>query len=262
MKGITLVKLGGSLITDKSTPFTARGDMIKRLCAEIKDAQPMPLVVGHGGGSFPHQSAAKYGTKDGVTNEKSWEGFCVVQNDAAKLNRIVVDALLGAGVNAVSFQPSASCITERGKIRKWNLHVLERMINDGIVPIPYGDVALDRKQGMSIVSTEEILLFLAGKLKAKRIILCGKVDGVFTADPGKDANATLVKEITKKNFPEIRSYLTGSDGTDVTGGMLNKVEQALEMAKKGATVEIINGMKEGLLKRVLAGETGLGTTIK
>jgi len=262
MKGITLVKLGGSLITDKSKPFTARNDVISRLCREIKEAQPMPLVVGHGGGSFPHQSAARYETQKGAINENSWEGFCAVQNDAAKLNRIVVNAMLEAGIHAVSFQPSASCITENGRIKEWDMKALERMLDAGVVPVPYGDVAVDKKQGMSIISTEEILLYLAEKLKAKRVLFCGKTDGVFTADPGKDGNATLIKEITKKNFSEVRGYLTGSDGTDVTGGMLHKVERALEIARKGVTVEIINGAKDGMLKRALMGEAGLGTVIR
>jgi isopentenyl phosphate kinase len=265
MKKPTLLKLGGSLITDKSSPFTARDETIRRLCREIKEAldeKPVPLVVGHGGGSFPHQSAAKYQTHKGEIDEKSWEGICVVQNDAAKLNRIIVDALLEADVKAMSVQPSASFVTERVRIKEYYTKPIEFLLEKGIIPVPYGDVGLDLKQGMCIVSTEEILFFLAQKLGAKRVIFCGKTDGVFTADPGKDEKAKLIKEITRKNFGKVKGYLTDSDGTDVTGGMLHKVERALEIAGKGVTVEIINGEKAGVLKRALLGEEGIGTVIR
>lgn len=265
MENLTLLKLGGSLITDKSNPFTARDDVIRRLCWEIKEARKeknIALIVGHGGGSFPHQSAAKYQTHKGEINEKSWKGICVVQNDAAKLNRIIVDAFLEADEKAMSVQPSATCITEGGRITEYYTKPIEILLQKGVVPVPYGDVGLDARQGMCIVSTEEILFFLAQRLGAKKVIFCGKTDGVFTADPGKDENAELIKEITRENFGEVKGYLTGSDGTDVTGGMLHKVERALEIAGKGIMVGIINGEKEGILKRVLLGEEGIGTVIR
>lgn len=264
MKDLVLLKLGGSLITDKSNPFTARDETIHRLSWEIKEAlkKPFPLVIGHGGGSFPHRSAAKYQTQKGDKGSKSWEGFCMVQNDASKLNRIIVDGLLEADVRAVSVQPSAMIMADGGRIKDYLTKPIEIMLQKGLVPVPYGDVALDIKQGMSIISTEEILFSLAQRLGAKRVIFCGKTDGVFTADPGKDEKAELIKEITRKNFSKVRGYLAGSDATDVTGGMLHKVERALEMADSGVVVEIINGDEPGLLKRALQGETGLGTVIK
>ncbi|MBI4154352.1 hypothetical protein HY501_03370, partial [Candidatus Woesearchaeota archaeon] len=81
--------LGGSVITDKSKPYTARRDIIRNLAKEIKEAldeKKFPLIVGHGSGSFGHTSAAKYSTHNGAINKKSWEGFSKVQNDAARLN--------------------------------------------------------------------------------------------------------------------------------------------------------------------------------
>jgi len=264
MRNLTLVKLGGSLITDKSKPFTARKDVIKRLCTEIKEARKkrsIPLIVGHGGGSFPHSSAVKYQTHKGAISEKSWMGVCVVQNDAAKLNRIIIDSFLNVGEKAISVQPSAACITEGGRIKEYYTKSIKILIENGVIPVPYGDVALDVKQGMCIISTEEILLFLAKELNAKRVILCGKTDGVYTTHPPKD-NTDIIKEITKENFDEVKKYLTGSDGIDVTGGMIHKVEKALEIAKEGTTVEIVNGEKPGILKKSLLGEEGLGTIIK
>ena len=69
MRELVFVKLGGSLITDKTKPFTARMDIIKRLAEEIHEAKgegKLKLLIGHGGGSFPHVPAKKYQVHKGV----------------------------------------------------------------------------------------------------------------------------------------------------------------------------------------------------
>ncbi|NOR84593.1 hypothetical protein GQ473_00600 [archaeon] len=258
MSEIIMLKLGGSLITDKTKPYTIKSETLKRIAKEIKEAiseKDIKLIIGHGGGSFPHQSATKYQTHKGIKNNESIKGITIVQNDAAKLNRLVVDALLNEGINAISIQPSASVITKDSRIQSWDTKTIEKFLKLNIVPVPYGDIALDEKQGCCIISTEEILTFLAKKLGTTRIILAGKVDGVLTSD------GDLIPEITAKNFYEIKKHLKGSDGADATGGMIHKVERMLEFAKKEIKSEIINGNKAGDIKQALLGKTNLGTTI-
>ncbi len=264
MGDLVLVKLGGSLITDKSRPYTPRMDVIRRLAAEIREARSgkkIPLIVGHGGGSFPHTSAKKYRTHLGAVSDESYRGVAVVQNDAAKLNRIVVEELIKAGENAISVQPSSSAVAEDSRIVKWDTEPVGKMVECGLLPVPYGDVCLDLRKGCCILSTEEVLGYLARKLGGRRVIMAGKVDGVFTSDPG-DRGAELIPEITPDNFGEVKRCLGGSDGIDVTGGMLLKVAKMLELAKEGIQTEIINAAKPGYLKRALLGETGLGTVVK
>lgn len=257
MKNLIFVKLGGSLITDKAKPYTARFDVIKRLCKEIHEARQvkgMTILLGHGGGSFPHVSAKQYQTHKGVINEKSWEGFSKVHDDAARLNRIVVGALIEAGEKAFSVQPSAACHAKNDRIVEWYTRPIESSLAHGLIPVPYGDVCHDDVKGCCIISTEEILRFLAWKLRPQRIIMAGKTDGVLN-----ELGATI-KKIDRKNFHDVKESLAASDGfADVTGGMMQKVAAAMEM---GVEVEIINGMKPGLLKRSLLGEKGLGTFIK
>ncbi|MCK5473970.1 MAG: isopentenyl phosphate kinase family protein, partial [Candidatus Aenigmarchaeota archaeon] len=256
MNEIIMLKLGGSLITDKTKPYTVNTEAIKRIAKEIREAvneKDIKLIIGHGGGSFPHQSAIKYQTNKGLVNKDSIKGMAIVQNDAAKLNRIVVNALISKGINAVSIQPSAGAICESKRITGWDTKALEIFLGHNIVPVPYGDIGIDKKQGCCIISTEEILTFLAKKLGTKRIILAGKTDGVITTD------GDLIPEITENNFNEIKKHLKGSDGADATGGMVHKVERMLEFVKIGINSEIINGNKKDHIKRALLGEVGLGT---
>ncbi|MFC1789909.1 hypothetical protein ACFLZP_00275 [Patescibacteria group bacterium] len=81
-KKLILVKLGGSLITNKQKPFTQRPKTIARLVREIHQAKNKVnklLIVGHGGGSYPHVPAKKFQTNQGVINKKSYQGIAEVQ---------------------------------------------------------------------------------------------------------------------------------------------------------------------------------------
>lgn len=271
MGNLVLLKLGGSLITDKAKPFTPRLDAITRLAEEIHYAREnsnVKLVVGHGGGSFPHTPARDYEIHRGIIGPASYRGMAEVQDTAARLNRIVVRALIDAGENAISVNPFSCCMAESGIIKYMYIEPLKRLLNYDMIPVPYGDVGFDLKSGCSILSTEEILNYIAkifvktAKFRPKKILMCGVVDGVFTGDPEKDPDAKIVPEITTRNIKQVVCHLAGSSGIDVTGGMVLKVKKLLQIAKLGVESEIINAAKPDVLKRALLGEEGLGTIIR
>ena len=114
-----LVKLGGSLITDKTKVEHAHKPMIRRLAREIKaarEARPdLRLVLGHGSGSFGHVAAKKHGTRDGVKDRSGWLGYAEVAAAAARLNQIVTDMFVAEGVPVVSLPPSASARCDDGR---------------------------------------------------------------------------------------------------------------------------------------------------
>jgi isopentenyl phosphate kinase len=261
---LIFVKLGGSLITDKTKPFTARFDVIRRLAREIHHAKNeggLKLIVGHGGGSFPHVPAKKYQVHKGVVSPETYRGVVEVQDAASKLNRIVVESLIGAGENAVSVQPSACILTKSGRIVHFDVKPLKRMLAENLLPVPYGDVVVDLERGCSILSTEMLFDYLARKLKPSGIVIAGVTDGVFTSDPNLNADAKPIQEITPRNFNKIKKYLKGSHGVDVTGGMLHKVEILVGLAKFGIESQIIDGLKGGNLKEALLGNKKIGSRV-
>lgn len=262
---LLLVKLGGSLITDKSQPYTERKEVIERLAREInraKRARDFKMVLGHGGGSYPHQSASKYQTQQGVISENSYRGISKVQDDAAKLNRIVFTSLLAQDLNPYFISPSASLIAAEGEIKNWYLKPLRQALAMGNLPVVYGDVALDEVKGCCILSTEQLLEHLALELAADKIVLCGKYNGVFSEDPSQNPEAEKIARITPATYSKIEDSLSGSDSADVTGGMLHKVKRCVKLAEKGIKCEIIGAREEGRLERVLKGKDGLGTVVK
>ncbi|HUW21174.1 MAG TPA: isopentenyl phosphate kinase [Candidatus Bathyarchaeia archaeon] len=262
MHKLILIKLGGSLITDKSKPFTEKSLVIKRLAGEIcqtKQRSKKLLIIGHGGGSFPHVPALKFKTNEGVIGKSSFRGIAEVQDAAARLNRIIVRAFLQKGENAISFSPSSFMIASNGQIEDSFLCPLLRTLDFGMLPIVYGDVGLDLEMGCSILSTETILNHLATRLKDKfkveKVIYAGITAGVY------NRKGQTISAILPGQFSRLKRCFGASAGIDVTGGMLHKVETALKLAKSGIKTLIVNGKVPGNLKRAILGQEVKGTII-
>jgi isopentenyl phosphate kinase len=145
---------------------------------------------------------------------------------------------------------------------EWYTKPLEKYIEYRMLPVVYGDAGIDSRQGFCILSTEELFYYLSKKLKPFKIIMCGKTDGVFTADPNRHPDARHIPEITPRNYSEIGKFLTNSDGIDVTGGMSLKVKRAVELAEDGIETHIINGTRPGNLRKSLLGHEIMKTVIK
>lgn len=265
MDTLLFLKLGGSLLTDKTGIEKPRPQVMARLAAEIREAQQqrpgLQLVVGHGSGSFGHVAGAQYGTRQGVRSPAQWRGFALVSAAAARLNRLVTEELLAAGVTAVSLQPSASAHCVAGELRQLAVQPLLAALAAGLTPVVYGDVAFDAAWGGTIISTEEILHYLAGALPQRPswLLLAGETPGVL------DQNRTPIPLITPENFAAVRPALGSSRGTDVTGGMVSKVQQMLDLAQSipHLRIRIFSGLDEGnLLRLLLAPETAVGTLIQ
>jgi isopentenyl phosphate kinase len=260
---LVLLKLGGSLITDKDVAYTPRLDTLKELAMEIKtalDSTPgLKLILGHGSGSFGHVAAKKHGTRDGVQTKEQWLGFTEVRFQAAELNRYVVQSLLEAGLPAMPFPPSASMISDKRKVTHHNVETIRRALDAGLLPVVQGDVAFDETLGGTILSTEDVFTFLIEQFPTKRILLAGLEAGVWEDFP---ARTRLVKQIQAADYEAMRSGIKGSASTDVTGGMKAKVEEMLALIQKneGLTAQIFAADQPGLLTRALRGEN-VGTLL-
>lgn len=263
MNELVFLKLGGSLITDKTQASTPLPEVIRRLAAEIAAAlQQNPdlrLLLGHGSGSFGHVAAEKYGTRQGVRSPQDWRGFTQVWLQASALNRIVIESLHQAGLPAVSFPPSAAALTEDGAVKQWDLTSLEAALHRGLLPVVYGDVVFDAARGGTILSTEDIFSHLAPRLEPARILLAGVEPGVWADYP---ACTQVLPTITPENVQAASSALRGSAATDVTGGMESKVREMLSLVQAidGLEVYIFSGAEENLVLSALNGAS-VGTRI-
>ncbi len=262
---LIFVKLGGSLITEKNAPATIRYSILKRIVKELKEVvdreRNLKLLIGHGGGSFPHPIAKAFRTAEGFIRADSVRGFAMCQNAASTLNRLVVDLMTDYGINAVSIPPSACCIAEDGDIADFFPRPIEECMKKGIIPVVFGDCVFDTVKGCTILSTERIFTYLSGFLRPSRVLIFGLVNGVYTSDPQRDDSASLIPKIEIEKYTSVESYIGSSFSVDVTGGMTTKVKDLITIAKKGIECEILSG-ESGNILRALAGDRGLGTIIK
>lgn len=255
---LIFIKLGGSLITDKNRRATPRIAIQQRLAEELRTALAadpgLRVLLGHGSGSFGHWEASRYDTRHGVRSPEQWIGFARVGAAAARLNRIVADTFLKAGVPVLSLQPSACTLAEEGKIVSLDTQAIERALSGGLVPLIFGDVAFDRAWGGTILSTEDLFFHLAQDLRPDRILLLGNAPGVL------DDTQTIIPHITPANYPEYRRFLRGSRYTDVTGGMADKVERMVDLVQRMPNLQIwiLTGQESGNLSAALS-STGWST---
>ena len=264
-RNLIFVKLGGSLITEKSAPYTINYNAIRRIVKELKEAidivQHLNLLVGHGGGSFPHPIAQSFRTSEGFIQDTSVRGFALCQNAASTLNRILVDLMLDYAIDAVSIQPSACCIAKDGEIDDFFITPIEESISNGIVPVVFGDCVLDTVRGCTVVSTEQIFSYLCRYIQPSRVLIFGLVGGVYTGDPRKDDKARFIPEVEVEKFTDVEAYLEKSYSVDVTGGMVTKVKELIKIARRGIECEVLSG-GQGYITKALSGERGLGTIIR
>ena len=217
----------------------------------------LKILVGHGSGSFGHFAASRYKTIEGVHSQEEWRAFAHVATVAAELNSRVAKVFDESGLAVWRIQPSASAMSDNSEILQLSTLPIRTALQKNLIPLVYGDVALDEVRGGTIISTEKIFFYLAHHLPVDRILLLGEVEGVY------DANGQFISEITPENYPQIQSALGGSAGTDVTGGMETKVSDMLKLvqSKPDLSIRILDGTKNDLLKQTLLNESSPGTLI-
>lgn len=220
---LILIKLGGSLITYKDQPETARPDIIEaslKTILKLRNALPqLKIIVGHGSGSFGHTTAKRFSTMDGVSTPKDWLGFAEVAKSAKTLNDLVFDIGINLGLPLKIIRPSSQVLTTNRQIVHWNLSPIQSFLSNQEIPLIYGDVILDTQIGGTILSTEELFLHLAEFLKPSMMLIAGIEAGVYADYP---VNSRVIPTISRDDAL-IGLNLAGSQTPDVTGGMLTKV---------------------------------------
>jgi isopentenyl phosphate kinase len=257
---VVLLKLGGSLITEKSRAETPRLEVIARLAGEIARAAretSVRLVAGHGSGSFGHMAARESGIAGGLHSPDQLPGVSRTQERAAALHRLVIQTLEEAGALPFSLAPSSCMVAAGGRVAVFHDEPLLLALERGLLPVLYGDVVLDRERGVSIYSTETVFDAVARRLlerghSVRRALWLGETDGLYDVQG---------RTIPRVSAADVLDAVGDPSGTDVTGGMRHRIESALELARLGVPSVLINGLRAGELERALRGEAVQGTEV-
>ncbi|MDP3420562.1 MAG: glutamate 5-kinase, partial [Thiobacillus sp.] len=111
------------------------------------------------------------------------------------------------------------------------------------------------------VATDEIRLgdndtlgaLVTNLIEADCLVILTDQTGLYTADPRRDPQATLVMD-AHAGDPELERMAGGVGSSVGTGGMLTKILAAKRAARSGAHTVICSGHEENVLLRLAAGE--------
>lgn len=252
-----LVKLGGSVITDKSTYRTPRLDALARLALELASSGEKLAIV-HGAGSFGHVLAKKHeiakGDDGGIERRLA---VAQVHADVRELQALVLSALRDVGLPAISLSTYDLARLTNGHLGSFAYEPVHETLARGFIPVMGGDVALDQARGFGILSGDVLMVELARSLHPARAVFVTDVDGIYDRDPHAPG-AALLKTIDLRT--DVRT--TESRAPDITGSMAGKLQRAREVAKAGVPVHIVNGLAPGRLGDVLAGKDTVGTVVR
>ncbi len=90
-------------------------------------------------------------------------------------------------------------------------------------------------------------------IEADLLILLSDIDGLYTADPRKDSDAKLIKEVTVIDS-KLEKYASGTNSKVGTGGMITKISASKLCMEKGIDVILANGKDMKIIKDILEGE--------
>ncbi|WP_297980975.1 isopentenyl phosphate kinase [uncultured Methanobrevibacter sp.] len=266
-----ILKIGGSILTEKdSNEPEVDYESLNRISEEIRESFYADeissdlvdgLIIVHGAGSFGHPPAKKYAIgepfemKDYLSKRI---GFCEIQNEVKRLNSIICASLLEKGIPAIAIPPSSFITSHNKRIDTCNLEIIKKYLHEGYVPVLFGDVVLDSELKFAVISGDQILQYIAKFLKSDRIVLGTDVDGVYTKNPKTNDDAVHIDRVS--SIEDIKS-LESTTNVDVTGGMVGKVKELLELAEYNISSEIIDANEEGAVSKALQGEEVRGTKI-
>jgi isopentenyl phosphate kinase len=253
-----LVKLGGSVITEKSAYRRYRAGTAKRLCREIA-ASGEDVVLVHGAGSFGHVVAKEFRLNEGKLGDWQVNGLVRCLRDVRDLDKKVCADMEAKGLRPFPVPPSA-CVTMRnGRLDMLDLGIFRRAMDLGMTPVTYGDMALDSEIGFSVCSGDELMLRLAQNFKFQRAIFCADVDGVCTADPTLDPEAKLIPEIDDRT---LASLPRTERNADVTGSIYGKIDFMLRMSSLTEECVVVNGLRPGRLLKAIRGEEVISSRVR
>ena len=122
----------------------------------------------------------------------------------------------------------------------------------GIIPVFHGDVPADRDQGFSVLSSDQIAVFLARHFGAKKVIFGMDVPGLLR-------KGEALPELGFGGIPDFMEFV--SDNHDASGGLQKKLQEIQTLEGSGIEVQLIGLGEPGALLQAIEGEA-VGTLIR
>ena len=222
----------------------------------------IPIIV-HGGGKRISNKLNELGIKSNfikglrVTEKETIE---VVEQVLIEFNSEIIEALKKQQCDSQTINSRENNImtvvqenTELGFVgtpSNINKSMIDKIVDKKKVPV-IAPLGLDENNQTYNINADTAAGAIAKKIEARRLIIMSDVEGVL------DSNKKLIPEINSESIHEL------INGEIVTGGMIPKINNCLDVASKGVKgVVIIDGRKNHSLLFELLSDKGSGTLIR
>ena len=262
-----ILKLGGSVITDKGTYATLNREVVESISKELAGVENLgPMIIVHGAGSFGHILAKQYSLKDPRGKGDVSLPIAEVQRDVRDLNLRLIQTFTSHGIPAVSLPPAAVSELDDGELTSFDTDVFRKFVDQGTIPVTFGDVVIDKTRGVSILSGDTIMERLAEEFSPEIAIFVLDVDGFYDRPP-TESGAALYGSLSAEDLKDILSKGPVSskdmnEVVDITGSILGKMESSLRIAQTGTDTYLVNGRESSRIKDILDHEPTISTIIK
>lgn len=148
---LTILKLGGSLLTDKTTPYTVQENVLKSVAKEIKECIEegliQSLILVHGAGSYGHPLVMKYQLHKGFQNPEQLLPLTKAQEKVNELRHIIVKQFHELDIPMVLLHPSSMVTSTKMKMTDYFFEALRGFVSLTTVPLLGGDMLIDSIMG-------------------------------------------------------------------------------------------------------------------
>lgn len=260
-KELTIIKLGGALLTDKTKPYTYREKVLESVCREIGECLTegliQNLILIHGVGSYGHPPVLEHKLHKGFLGPEQLLPLSKTQEGVATFRHIIVKALQDAEIPVCLMYPSSMVTSEKMQMTNYFLEPLKGFASVGMVPLLGGDILIDSVMGWSVGSGDQLAVIIAKELGAKRLLFASDVAGIYEADPKLKLEAELIDTINLNDLETTLQRMGVSGIDDASGAMKGKLKAiapAKPLIEQGLEVGLLSMMNYGALKAFLKNE--------
>ena len=257
MRPYAIVKMGGSLLTNKESPPGVMSTDLARLADEIIRIQK-PIVVVHGLGSFGKSVLPEAGhTADFFASEEL--GLAVAfERSAASLAVRVIGAFLEHGAFAFGVAPSAVFSATGGAVSISDATPIANCLERGLLPVVRGGLLFDSLFGIVACSSDAFVAALALALRPEIVVFATDVEGVYDEWP-MTSETCVIDQIGRLDH-HLSSDHAAAEFLPQSSPMYSKVKSGL-VAAAAAECRIVDGRIPGRLATALRRKPTPGTVL-
>lgn len=131
-------------------------------------------------------------------------------------------------------------------------NTMERLLELGALPVINENDTIATAE-IKVGDNDTLGAIVACCTKADLLVLLSDIEGLYTADPHKDPNAVLIREVTAIT-PDIEALAGGAGSGQGTGGMVTKLRAARRVTQQGIPMVIANGADPLCLYDIVEGK--------